>query len=610
MSTEKILDKLAILKNKIIDTEGKVDIDVIKEISRILRSEKNKDELRDFYFELRKFLFDNNISVPSFNNLDIFFNAQLKKEKTKKDILKHKSEQEEKFIGFCDFFKGITKAIYPIYSSLKNCYILNLNNDLQSYKLIILHDQGCFFQHLREEINTKDIECECSEYDDFCKKIENGNIKSNYLCILLISPKVSRKELDDEIVPAIDKIVSLFDESEYISILSDNFETKKWYLKHNDISELKNDIKCVGISTLANGELSNDEEKIIKKCFGYSDTELLEYRMIKSGHSGSKVIETKPRSIFGNGNTKTYILKINDATRDSKLKKEVENFRRYIEPYYKSENVYQQDYQKSFTHEAIKYTYASPNNTVVMHSLASILDDITARGRTKGILIKNIFSVVSLFKIWEDSKKSEEMTIAEHYEGYLNIEKIKEAILKIEGCSNYKIENNELYNNLNIILNKNKKFGRKVCHGDLHTENIFVSENFQSVYLIDFGLTNYYQSCFDYATLECSIRYKHIPRYIKIKDLQKIEDNALKNTFQPSTSLSTYTERDDLKFYLDIIHDIRKEAFNEIDDKINFLDYYIALFIVSCRQLCYSDLNQLYIYQTAKTVSNHIIKNI
>lgn len=120
----------------------------------------------------------------------------------------------------------------------------------------------------------------------------------------------------------------------------------------------------------------------------------------------------------------------------------------------------------------------------------------------------------------------------------------------------------------------------KVCHGDLHSENFFKDEN--GVYLIDFGWTGPRHSVVDHATLECSLKFKHIPTFVPKDYLTQIEADHLLGigSFSPGMDLSSI-ERPEAREVFRLIHDIRIDAIKNSVDQVGPLEYLIAVYVLT-----------------------------
>src|SRR5690606_3407177 len=140
------------------------------------------------------------------------------------------------------------------------------------------------------------------------------------------------------------------------------------------------------------------------------------------------------------------------------------------------------------------------------------------------------------------------------------------------------------------------------------SENFFKDDKGE-VFLIDFGFTNISHSIIDYTSLECSIKYNHIPRYVKLEDLLELERELLQDdTFTNSYSFKICSKRKDLARYCEVIRKIRILSEEFLLDRNKKIEYYISLFIMTYRQVRYRNMNQLYALESSKITLARIIQ--
>ena len=367
------------------------------------------------------------------------------------------------------------------------------------------------------------------------------------------------------------------------------------------------EIEFVNSILLSNGSIKHEEEKIIKKLFRNFQTPLLIYKMLKEGNSGTKVIEIRPKKELGNEYEKRYIIKYAEKKQEPKIGQELKYFGKWIAGY-KGFKEYECEYDKTLTHEGLRYSYAISDTASESFSFREILENKENgfhAGKTD--IIDSLFEI-ELYQLWLDSLEPIECQTRELYEPYVKIQKTFEVIGDILNLKADQIKECELYVNFHKIWISKFLFNKKVCHGDLHSENFFKDKN--GVYLIDFGYTNIRHAIIDHTSLECSIKFNHVPRYIEIKELIDIESELLLDASFQLSYRFTKTTRTDLLERLEIIKRIRTNSLRLIRENNSITEYLISLFIITFRQIRYKDLNQLYAYRSALEISRRLIQLI
>jgi len=365
------------------------------------------------------------------------------------------------------------------------------------------------------------------------------------------------------------------------------------------------EIEFVNGTLLSNGSIKHEEEKIIKKLFRNFVTPLLIYKMLKGGNSGTKVVEVRPKKELGNEYEKRYIIKYSEKNQDRKIDQERKCFGKWIAGY-KGFKEYECEYDKTLTHEGLRYSYAISDTASESFSYSEILDDKDNGFHTDKLSIIDSLFEIELYRFWRDSLESTECATSELYESYVKVEKTFQVIGDMLNLNSEQVQKCELYVNFNKIWNSRLVFNRKVCHGDLHSENFFKDKN--GVYLIDFGYTGIRHALIDHSSLECSIKFKHTPPYIEIQELMDVESELLLDTSFQLSARFTKTTRPDLLERLEIIKRIRSNSLPLIKDSNSMTEYLISLFIITFRQIRYKDLNQLYAYHSALAISRKLIQ--
>lgn len=607
IETEKILLLVKLERDKEKAFSDKIpDAPALSEIVSQLNSIEKKDKpyFKNFATDLKSQLFAKNVTIKGFSLSE--FNENIVK-KTEKEPIINAMESEVHF-GFIDLYKQVVSNINEHFNVYKGYSILRLeNNPLKPFKLLVLHDKSFIIEpikkKLQKSISTEIIIKNISEYLEELNKIDNS--ENNFLCLLLLMPRINDKAEEKDLVNNIRILISSFDHFENISIKYLNDSVHNDYYRSIDKDEFIDEIQYVCCTFLSNGAFKHEEEKIVKKLATNFKTPLIIYKTLKGGNSGSKVIEIRPKKELGEEYERRYIIKYSEINDERKIKFEKENFDEFIRGY-KDFKDYECQYSKTLTHEGILYSYAIADTEKESYSYSDILNNEDSPFFSNKVdLIETLFNKTSIYKTWSNSVEKKHYKVSEIYSEYINVEKILQHLSSILNKPTSQIENDELAKNFRLIWNYESEFDIKICHGDLHTDNLF-KDNL-GIYLIDFGFTGKRHSPIDHASLECSIKFKHFPSYIESNELIEIENElTLESSFQRSTRF-TKTTRYDILDLLEIIKSIRNNAIQQpyIKTEIN---YFISLFIMTFRQIRYKDLNQLYAYHSALVISKRIIQ--
>jgi hypothetical protein len=500
--------------------------------------------------------------------------------------------------------------------TLKNYYFISLNSDAsQNYNLLILHDNSYFVIPYKNCLQNQFGDISVFTIDDFYKDLQKKLIpgkadSKNYICLLLLKSKMNAPEDIKNCSETLKEIIKLFDSAELLSIKNKNIN-EKFYLKktlaEKDFldEDFFDEIQYLTYTFLTNTELLYEEEKLIKLFFKDYDCPLLEYKLLERGNSGAKVIEIRPKQRINNAQARRFIVKYRPLSEARKLNEEAKNFNKYIGAC-EGFSDYTCVHQKTVTHEGILYSYAKSDYEKFSFPFSAILNKPENQFHNSAAkLIDKLFNIEE-FKHWERDKETKTGKIEELYKPFIK-QDVFDEIKKILGLTTTELEDLELIKNYNRIVKHEITTKTKVCHGDLHTNNFFVDN--QNIYLIDFGFTQFLPPVIDYAFLEASIKFNHIPRFINIKQLEEIEQELLNDETFTTDYKFISTERDDLKYYLNIIQKIRVNATNLLPEG-NKLEYLISLFIATFKLIKYSDLNQLYALHSASILSEKIIRDI
>lgn len=491
---------------------------------------------------------------------------------------------------------------------VKGYFLFRVENDnALPTKVRILYDDE-FNKH--PEINSFDIDeskydlkkFSLTEFSELVTK-EIAIQNQNYLFVFLINPHLrDNKNLIEEIK----RILNYFSVTNYISI------KKKPIVSAFDfdfklIEEGYRAIEYFSGKVFNNRDISFEEDCILKMLFPGNEM-ILDYKILKEGNSGSKVIEIQPLKVDSPLMSR-FVVKYSTINNERKIHDERDRFNEWVRNY----NVegYTSEYYQTETHEAIMYFYASADRITDSFPFSKLIRDVIKEDYAFTYSLEKVIDELfncSPYKKWNTQKPITE-SVKIIYQDYIKSEsKIFKTISLIKNVPESSLNLEELVTNYETIKNYTLKTNKKVCHGDLHSENFFKDES--GVYLIDFGWTKQHHSLIDHATLECSLKFKHLPFYIPIEELVKFENELLSiNSFSKTYDLSFINYKPLLEISKLIIH-IRENAKKHMLDPENPLEYLISLFIINFRQIQYPDLNQAYALASAEVLSKEIVRLI
>lgn len=569
---------------------------------------KERYELLPLFKQIENDAFEDGFELPNLKY------EELEKEKAIwETTLRASTKKREPKPNVQDDFNKVLFSFFSKYESflqkIKGYFVFRLENkDESNTKVIVLYDES-YNRH--PEINSFDVKdenlhvekYELKEFSELVKK-QPEYANENYLCVLLVASNLRNNEI---LVPHVEALLGIFSNTNFISIKKVPVSVAGDYEVKNSDEGLES-LKNYADKVFNNRALSFEEELIIKKLFDGNEM-ILDYKFLKGGNSGSKVIEIQP--LRGNHPTiGRFVVKFELKGSERKIKKEKTYFRQYISDLLVAN--YFAEYEETVTHEAIRYNYASSDSKKDSYPFSKLVSDILREKYNYGFTLENV--IEELFECppyqkWNTNPFQVTQPIKTLYSDYLNSEaKIFKAISLIKGISETSINSDNLVINYQKIKEYSLRTQKKICHGDLHSENFFKDE--QGVYLIDFGWTNQHHSLIDHATLECSLKFKHLPFYIPIEELVKSETELLSiKSFSKSFDLS-FVKRQSLLEVCRLIIQIRENAKQHMLDSTDPLEYLVSLFIINFRQIQYPDLNQAYALATAEVLSKKIIELI
>jgi hypothetical protein len=548
--------------------------------------------------------FSRGIVLPNLN-YDFLLEEKIEWESKKKEHIKKRPALEQD--DFNDVLFHVFKKYESLFSKVKGYFLFKLENvEKGKTEVVFLCDEDCRKHPEILSFDEKDefFKIEMNNLSDFTDAADRDILvkNRNYLCVLVVTPNLRYSDEDAE---QISKLNDIFSKSSFVSIKNNPVVSTNDY-ELLDFSEGQELITSYATKVFNNRALSFDDELVIKKLFEGREM-ILDYKFLKSGNTGAKVIEIQPLKGF-QPQMSRFVVKYAKKSPGRKINAERKLYREFVANY--SINSYSADYEQTSTREAIKYQYASSDGKTDSYQFADIVAGLVKGEKDIPFPLGDVMSELincEPFKKWGDSIHSVDDTVANLYKDYLMSEKkVFKVIGLIKNINEDLVERESLIINYNRIKNLSVKTCKKICHGDLHSENFFKDE--KGVYLIDFGWTGYRHSVIDYATLECSIKFKHIPLFIPMIELEGWERKLLhRKAFETDFDLS-FIDREIPANLFSLILQLREETLQLVDNSESTLEYLISLFILSFRQIQYSDLNQRYAVCSAEILGEEIIR--
>ncbi len=506
-------------------------------------------------------------------------------------------------LSFNDKLKKFVLSI-PNFNNLKNFFIIDLFVDHTfNFEVVVLHDDTYFISAIKRSMEAELGALPFLAIDqsvDFFKEHD----QSNFICLVLVSPRINDNKRILEIRSQLVSLLESFETFNYITIK--DAEVKQFndfYTKNSDRSYFLEEFDYVTDHFLTHSDLEFEEEKIIKRLFKDLEFPILDYKILNGGQSGAKVVEVNPKRKFADNKGKKYVVKI--AKDKEKVKQEGRRFGHYIADYSSLANKYRIESDSTVNFSGIKYEYASPGKMTKAYSVSDILFKTNHPLYDRiDVIVSNIFEE-TCFPEWKTILRSEERVVKELYSEYLKLDKTWATIAEIEQTSTDEIVNSKFAKQFLQLIAKRILVKLKICHGDLHTGNFLVDDN-QNTYLIDFAFTDLRHALIDHTSLECSLKFNHIPKYIRIEELEAIEREFLSaDSFYPTFQIKS-TNRNDLRKFYSLISKIRNNSIDCIQDKTSRDEYLISLLMITFRQINYPDLNQLFAWSSAKILMEHL----
>lgn len=586
--------------------EKQININLIKEIVFKLKliPYNEKHFFRDFVEDFLNKSFDRGYEVENLSISD--FEEQPSEKKIQEDILTEKTDANKSIVLFKDLFDSVIKELNDYFINYKGYFITHLVNEYNlPYELIFIYEDVNSYSTLQKKV--KKIFSTATFYElngnPLYEKLDQGK---NYICVFLLTSKVNNIEkLKNQVRFIIEDLVDKFNNFEYYTLTNHYSKKEKKERQivksNNSITRFKEDIQNFSSMFLSNTRLNFEEEKIIKKLCCRIKSNLIFYKILSGGFSGSKVIEIRPKKSYDQ--KKIYILKIGHLS-DEKVSEERDNYDEYI-PDGLFNNYIKPNYQYTDLYEGLMYDYAISKEANSSYSFSDHFDiekfPVFDLDNMKSI-VKELFDN-ELFEYWQKDQEVRTNLVSEIYGDYLSKKKI---VSSLKSLLNDEAKENEFLIIFDKIWGYDLKYSETVCHGDLHSDNFFI-DNTNKIFLIDFGHTKKRHSLIDYVALECSLKFKHFPFYLEREELEEIEKILLTdNTFDLNYNFRCSRRKDILNF-LEIINTIRNCSKVKSLEDFSTIEYQIALFVLTIRQIMYPNMNQRYAYRSAKMIGSYIV---
>lgn len=566
---------------------------IISELNSL--DQKSRNENLQLYQQIGEDLFSQDIEISNYNLKD--FKRNDPKIAERKNTKATKDNFQEVLLDFLNKTEKICK-------SLKAHFIFQLdNNSTEQTERLILTDNTSkhnpLIMRITEAFTPGTIKKHTIEdFINECKKKHDVQNKK-FVCFVAFATNLVTDETSHA---QLRQLFELFKASSLITLKKTSEISAYDYKLEQITEEIFKYIQSICGKSFNNRDITFQEEIIIKKCFQNSKASIIDYKMLKAGFSGSKVIEVQPLK-SNTGQTGRFVIKFGKIDKERKIHKEKEAFDNHIDdlniPGYKGSLVDNELYA------AIKYNYASSDTKTDSHPFAKLLQDHVL-GKPDLFPFKDILDQLfncDPFKFWNTPSVSTSKAI-DLYKDYFNEEKLMNYISLIEGIPEADVLSSSFWKKIEEIKEIEFEGVIKVCHGDLHSENFF--KDGSGVYLIDFGYTQERHAVIDHSTLEASIKFKHIPIYIPVEEILECEKTMLNiETFSSGYAVSS--PREILKSLLEMCLCIRQDALQFLNNKVNPLEYYISLFFITLRQIQYPDLNQRYALKSAECLADTIL---
>lgn len=504
------------------------------------------------------------------------------------------SEEMGRLVG--EFSSVFDFAARGMLLNYKKFFIFKIGKHSARLNTILVHDNIPMPEVAKKSLNGFASMLSLQEFiEELDSDNKGGRFKDEANLILLLASDFSS---DSKTLLEKRNILESFEQFKFYELsLEDELAKPYEYEGDRFLSDLESDLNI----SLANTELSKSEESLIKSFFPATPSSI-QYKLLKGGFSGSKVIEVS--QTFSTAKPCRFVIKI-DLKKNKKIAIEEKAVKQWVSSLVTQ---YQTEKKENATHEALKYQFASSDGKRQSSSFSQFFREESSITKISSCL--DALLDAPLFKEWEamQFKKNQKITVGNLYKGFVDFNKISEWVEKVA------FENSEADKNLfaSILSAELPSYVEKVCHGDLHSENIILDKD--QVFLIDFGMTGSHPCFIDYATLETSIRLKLTPNYFPTKILNQVDDEFLFKFDISESAIDLKVTNAELKKSCKTISKIRSKAIHKVrSDNESYgsneeleLNYLLSLFCLLLRNLKYSDLNQKYAIQLARRIGNHL----
>ena len=316
--------------------------------------------------------------------------------------------------------------------------------------------------------------------------------------------------------------------------------------------------------------------------------------LVYPDHLRARVILVAPHIRLGD--PRKYVVKI-CLKSTSKLRKEIEQFRTFVELWWIEGQHMTADWGESARYEAIRYPFASADTMCSSTSFSKKYREGANLDLLQQI-VSNIFNH-NLFRKWREKYTvKHRKTVSAAFQQVLNIEASENALdqlLSPEFSTAINLDRAQL----KVVLNTEVEFLECPNHGDLHSDNVQVQDASSNVFLIDFGLTGIYPAGLDYAALETSIRFRLLDYSVDPRILFSLDAGPLEkfdSLIRPGEPAKGEVDK-----ALKLCSMIRQRFLNDFSEKGNIQNlkrqYLCCLLVICLRQIKYPNMNRRYILQ-------------
>jgi hypothetical protein len=284
---------------------------IISELNSL--DQKSRNENFQLYQQIGEDLFSRDIEISNYNLKD--FQRNDLKPPERKNIKVIEDNFQEKLL---DFLNKTEKSC----KSLKAHFIFQLdNNSTEQTELLILTDNTSkhnpLIVRITEAFTPGTIKKHTiEEFINECKKKPNIQNKK-FVCLVafatnLVADETSHTQLRE--------LFELFKTSNLITLKKTSEISTGDYKLEQITEDTFKYIQSICGKSFNNRDITFQEEIIIKKCFQNSIASIIDYKMLKAGFSGSKVIEVQPLKSH-TSQTGRFVIKFGKIDKERKIQK-------------------------------------------------------------------------------------------------------------------------------------------------------------------------------------------------------------------------------------------------------------------------------------------------